>query len=55
VEIKVKMVKNAEKNHSVRYDAVDQGAAMNAVYIRKEFLRQEGVKGYPDEITVTIN
>jgi hypothetical protein len=49
-----KMVKGATKVHSVLYKAKDEGQALTNAYVMKTHLVQEGVKGFPDEITITV-
>lgn len=44
------LLKDEEKKHSVKY----HNDALGTQYVPKEVLRTEGQKGYPNQITVTM-
>ncbi|MDB5177568.1 MAG: hypothetical protein JWN75_1236 [Candidatus Saccharibacteria bacterium] len=50
MDLKIKLDFNAEKKHSVRYDAEDADAAISSVYISKKHLPTPA----PKSVTVTI-
>lgn len=52
---KIKMVKERATKNKVLYVAEGApGTIMDNMYIDQGGLREEGVRGFPDEITVTL-
>lgn len=50
IELKIPMKINSEKKHSVRYDAVDNDAAVMSIYVMKTAI----VNPIPQTITVKV-